>query len=204
MALACPACQSILDAPDDDDRAEIPCPNCSALVPVPTTLVPVAAIIEAPSRRPSQRALIVEEGRELEKEEKWIAVMAHLLGPVIAIFVDPLFGFLGPLIILMVKGKESSFVKHHAKEALNYQITVGILSILFGLTFLALFAFGLVYEGIPKELNSRVILFLCCLGLTGLMEFLLEIYSIFITIRASIKGYRGEWYRYPHCFRFVK
>src|SRR5579862_5667026 len=142
MALSCPACKSNLDAPADADRAEILCPKCATPVPIPAVLVPVAAIIETPLIGPTQRAIILEDerdlGRPLEKEERFIALLAHLLGLLISFFVDPLFAFAGPLIVLLVKGKESPFVRHHAKEALNYQITVAILSLLFGGTFFAL------------------------------------------------------------------
>ena len=47
--------------------------------------------------------------------------LAHVLG----IF----FAILGPLIIMLTKGEQSRFVKHHAVEALNFSITVMIASL---------------------------------------------------------------------------
>ncbi|MEY4313092.1 MAG: hypothetical protein RLZZ319_601 [Actinomycetota bacterium] len=46
------------------------------------------------------------------------AALAHILGIVT--------GFVAPLIIFIVK-KDDSFVRDHAREALNFQITVGAL-----------------------------------------------------------------------------
>ena len=49
------------------------------------------------------------------------ALISHL-----AIFV---FSIFGPLIVMLVK-KDSPFVQHHAKEALNFQLAVLIVSLL--------------------------------------------------------------------------
>jgi uncharacterized protein len=52
------------------------------------------------------------------KDEKTWGLLAHLSG----IFL----GFVGPLIIWMIKKDEMPFVNQEAKEALNFQITVAI------------------------------------------------------------------------------
>ncbi len=49
-------------------------------------------------------------------DEKTIAILSHLLTLVA--------GFVAPLIIYLIKKDESSFVAYHAKESLNFQITV--------------------------------------------------------------------------------
>jgi uncharacterized Tic20 family protein len=50
------------------------------------------------------------------RDECMMGMITHALGVSIS--------FLGPLIIWQTKGKESPFVSLHAREALNYQITL--------------------------------------------------------------------------------
>ena len=59
---------------------------------------------------------------------------------VLAIFT----GFLGPLIIWFMAKPEQPFVKHHAAEALNFQITVTIAAFVSGLLMLVLIGFLLL------------------------------------------------------------
>lgn len=55
-------------------------------------------------------------------DEKTMALLSHVLT-----FVFPI---LGPLVIYLVKKNESSFVTYHAKESLNFQITLFIICVL--------------------------------------------------------------------------
>jgi uncharacterized Tic20 family protein len=52
-------------------------------------------------------------------DEKTMALLAHVLT-----FVFPI---LAPLVIYLVKKDESSFVAYHAKESLNFQISLFII-----------------------------------------------------------------------------
>lgn len=61
-------------------------------------------------------------GQPTTNDERTWAMLAHL-SPL-------LLGFLGPLIIWLVKKDESPFVATHAKEALNFSLTMMIISLL--------------------------------------------------------------------------
>jgi uncharacterized Tic20 family protein len=107
---------------------------------------------------------------EIKKDDRNMAMLCHLL----AIFT----GFLGPLIIWLVKKDDAPYVDDQGKEALNFQLTVLI----------ALIASGF--------------LFVICIG-----PFLMAgvwIANLVFCIMASIKASRGEPYRYPVSIRFVK
>lgn len=70
------------------------------------------------------------EGRPSGEDKVWSAA-AHASG----YFLLPV----GPLLVLLLRGDSSPFVRRHAMEALNYQLTVLVGSILgFGLFFLIL------------------------------------------------------------------
>lgn len=100
-------------------------------------------------------------------DEKTLALLSHILTLV--------FPILAPLIIYLVKKDESSFVAYHAKESLNFQITL----------FIVCFALIITVIGI---------LLLWLIGIIAL------IWVIIATIRAS----EGKLYRYPLSIRLIK
>lgn len=89
-----------------------------------------------------------------------------------------LFTILGPLIIWRTKGETMPFVAEQAKESLNFQITVFLLAVIFGVLALILIGFVLLW----------------ILGLVNLI----------LVIIAAITVSDGKPYRYPFCLRLVK
>ena len=113
-----------------------------------------------------------------EKEEKKpaapasdnnLAMLAHILG----IFT----GFVGPLIIFLVKPEEG-YTKNQAKEALNFWITIS-LAYLVG-----------------------SILMVVLIG--GLIMAAAGIYGLVMGIIAAMATSKGEDYKYPFAIRLVK
>ncbi|MEO6316392.1 MAG: DUF4870 domain-containing protein [Chitinophagaceae bacterium] len=100
-------------------------------------------------------------------DEKTMALIAHI--------VTLVSNFIAPLIIYFVKKDESSFVAAHAKESLNFQITILIIA---------------------------VILVLSIVGI--LLLWLVGIYAFVLVIIATIRASEGKLYRYPFCIRFIK
>ena len=92
-------------------------------------------------------------------------------------------GFLAPLLIMLTVGNQSPFVRKHAVESLNFQISLliyGAVAVLFSILTIGL---GLIIV-IPVALAAFV----------AILVFL---------IQASIKAANGEDYRYPLTLRFV-
>ncbi len=110
----------------------------------------------------------------LTSEEKNWALGAHV-GVLVAAWVA--LGFLAPLLVLLVKGKDSAFIRRHAVESLNFQISM------------------LIY------LAVSFVLVLVFVGIFLLIGFL--ILDLVVIIVATIKASNGEDYRYPLCIRFV-
>lgn len=109
-------------------------------------------------------------GTEVNKDARMWAMLCHLLG---------LFTFfVGPLIIWMLKKEENSFIDNQGKEALNFQITVLIASIVSSL------------------------LTVVCIGV--FLAIAVGILDIVFCIVACVKANSGEAYRYPVSIRFVK
>ena len=121
-------------------------------------------------------------------EERQWAMFAHLSALVGGILTSGWAGsigcFIGPLIIWLVKKDTMPFVDDQAKEALNFNITVGI--VFFALFLLALLTFGI---GLVIAVPLWIII-----GIAWLV----------FTIIAAIKANEGVAYRYPFTLRLVK
>ena len=100
-------------------------------------------------------------------DEKTMAILSHVLCFVVWIFA--------PLVIYLLKKDESSFVAAHAKESLNFQITVMIICI---------------------------ILFVTIVGI--LLLWLVGIFVTIMIIVATIRASEGKLYRYPFTLRLIK
>jgi uncharacterized Tic20 family protein len=111
-----------------------------------------------------------------ENERTW-GMLAHLSA--LAGLVMPLVGIvLGPLVVWLARRDESEFVAAHAKEALNFNI-----SVLLGA--LACMLLMLVFVGF----------------LLGTALFVAWLVMMLI---AAIKASEGQAYRYPFSLRLVK
>jgi uncharacterized Tic20 family protein len=103
-------------------------------------------------------------------DDKTMAILSHILCIVA--------GFLAPLIIYLVKKDNSPFATAHAKESLNFQLTMLIAIIIGWLTMFILIGFILV----P----------------------LLYILNLVLVIVATIKANEGKFYKYPFSIKFIK
>jgi uncharacterized Tic20 family protein len=107
------------------------------------------------------------------QERNW-AVGAHLSGFVAAYVA---LGFIGPLVVMLTGGSRSAYVRRHAVEALNFNIS------------------ALIYLAISGVL-AIVLIGLPMLAAVGVLY-------VVASIRGAIAAGRGEEYRYPLTMRFV-
>ena len=112
------------------------------------------------------------------KEEKNWALMAHL--STLSNYVG-IPGFVGPLVIWLLKKDSMPFASEQAKEALNFQIS--------------LFIYGIICAGLTFTLIFAVI------GIPGLL--ILGILHLVFTILATIQAGEGKPYRYPLSIRLI-
>ena len=107
------------------------------------------------------------------EERNW-ALAAHIGSLVAAWFA---FGFLAPLVVLLAKGNDSAFIRRHAVESLNFQVSLLIYAVVSG------------------------ILVLVVIGIFLLVA--LGIFALVAIILASVSASNGQDYRYPICIRLV-
>jgi uncharacterized Tic20 family protein len=120
-----------------------------------------------------------EMSEEVNKDSRMWAMFCHLAG--LAGYVVPviLSGIIAPLIIWQIKKDDHPFIDEHGKEALNFQISIGIYALV-----------------------SLLLIPVFCIG-----AFLLTavgIFNLVFLLIAAIKANNGFHYRYPLCIRFIK
>ncbi len=103
-------------------------------------------------------------------DEKTMALLSHVLA--LATWI------VGPLIIYLVKKDESQYVTAHAKESLNFQITIAIAAIICS---------ALVF----------IIIGIFLLPLLGLV-------NLVLVVVATIKASEGKFYKYPFTIKFIR
>ncbi len=111
-----------------------------------------------------------------EKDNKLWGMLAHLstfIGAVI-----PVGNVIAPLIMMSYYQDKSEYVHEHAKEALNFQISLLIYYFIAGISVFVFVGFLLI----P----------------------LIFIVSIILTILAALDANKGKSYRYPLTIRFIK
>ena len=106
----------------------------------------------------------------VSSDDRTMALLAHILAIVL--------GFIGPLIIWLIRKDQSPFVDYHGKESLNFQITLFI---------------------------GWIVAIVGALVLIGLLLMpVLLIAQIVMPIIAGVAANRGDMYRYPFTIRFLK
>ena len=104
------------------------------------------------------------------KDDQMMGMLAHLL----SIFL----GFLGPLIIWLIKKDTSPFVDDQGKEALNFQLVMLIAWLVGGATI--------------------------CLGIGAIILLAAWVCTIIFGIMGAFEANKGHAYRYPFNIRFIK
>src|SRR5450432_1044826 len=111
------------------------------------------------------------QGPTPDKDSITMGMLCHLLG----IFT----GFLGPLIILLLKKDNSPFVDDQGKEALNFQITTLVVCLIC----------------IPLNL-------LFCIG--SILILIVQICRIVFGVMGTLQANKGIAYRYPRIYQLIK
>ncbi|RDS81252.1 DUF4870 domain-containing protein [Dyella monticola] len=143
--------------------------------------VPPESVVPPPPSEPIGSEAIPAE------ERTW-AMLAHLsalLGGLLTASFGRGWGcFVGPLVIWLVKKDTMPFVNDQAKEALNFNITVALASLVLLVLSIITFGIGLIIA-IPLWI---------IIGVAWLV----------LTIIAALKANEGVRYRYPFALRLIK
>jgi uncharacterized Tic20 family protein len=116
------------------------------------------------------------EDYTITKQSKTIATLCHLFS-FCGYLIPFVGGVLGPMILWLLKRKNSEFIDIHGKESVNFQISILVYTILSALLITA--AIGFILLGA------------------------VAIFNLVCVILASIRANDGELYRYPFCIRLI-
>lgn len=124
----------------------------------------------------------------LSSEERQWAMFAHLSALIGGILTAGWAGsigcFIGPLVIWLAKKDTMPFVDDQGKEALNFNITVGLIFVAFAVLSVVTLGIGLIIA-IPGWIIVGIV-------------------WLIFTIIAGIKANDGVAYRYPLTLRLIK
>lgn len=140
-----------------------------------------------------------------------IATIIHL--STFSRFFVPFGNFIAPLILWVINKEKSEFIDEHGKQALNFQISILLYSLIIGFITVPFFLFNFLghidlmnfhlFDGIDINISKPTPLFYIGggIGFLAIIGFILEI--VFI-IKASLSAKDGYLYEYPLTINFIK
>lgn len=147
------------------------------------------------------------------ENQKNIAALIHL--STFSKFLFPFGNFVAPLLLWTVN-KDKPFVNEHGRQAVNFQLSILIYTLLIGiicLPFFVIFApdFVSLIDAVDDHwhqvtvnnltnLSGYAVLFL----IVALLLFGLFVFELYAVINATVHANRGELYKYPLSIPFIK
>jgi uncharacterized Tic20 family protein len=149
----------------------------------------------------------------ISENQKNLGALIHI--STFSKYFFPFANFFAPL-LLWTLNKEKNFVDNHGKQAINFQLSILVYTLLIGLLcipFFLMFVTDFVSLIETLEHTSHTLTFNEVSNLTGFVTlfciaalllfglFVLELYAV---ISAAVKASKGEMYKYPICIPFLK
>lgn len=146
--------------------------------------------------------------------EKNTAAFTHL--STLSQYIIPFGNYIFPLIIWTSYKDKSEFTDHHGKQALNFQLSLLLYTLILALIaipiFITVFLQNLPLEAVFNDHDFEITNFnlqanigILSVGITAVVLFgLLKFVEFFLVIYASIKASNGELYKYPLTIPFIK
>ena len=112
----------------------------------------------------------------IDREHRMWATFCHLAG-LLSLTGIPFAGVIGPLIIWLLKKDQSSFINDQGREAINFQLTLCLYTLIAAVLCIVLI-------GVPLLIG-------------------LALYELVFVLIACVRSNEGEQYRYPLTIRLV-
>ena len=156
----------------------------------------------------------------ITKHERNLSAIIH--ASMFSKYFIPFGNFILPLILWTANKKEHAFVDYNGKQALNFQISMLLYSIVAGLVTIPFFIgfwpdlfdwnfFG--FHGLSDLNNLNIHIdsddfrfgrLFWPVGISGFLQVALGIVNIVFTILATIRTNEGEYFKYPFTVKFIK
>jgi len=139
----------------------------------------MAVAIHGAGAMPTQHPSFTYDEHADSNERQW-GMLTHLVG-LLSLADMSILGPIATFVLWKMKGKESPYLDDHGREALNFQLSMLLYSIV-GTVAVAIVSLGILV--LPWIIAMVVV------RLVG-------------GIRGAIAAYEGRYYRYPVCIRFI-
>ena len=135
-----------------------------------------------------------------DSERHW-AASAHLAALLLALMTSWMAGIAGVVgagIVYLIKRDDSEFIAEHAREAVNFNLSMFIYACLAVATAIALVGVTVLTLGIGLivTLPAGLLLVAACAGIAVLW--------LVCSVIAAFKAWNGERYRYPFSIRLLR
>mgnify|MGYP003610381293 CR=1 FL=1 len=146
--------------------------------------------------------------------EKKIAAFTHL--STFSQYIIPFGNYIFPIILWTSKKDQSAFVDHNGKQALNFQLSILVYSLVLAMIAIPVFLYTVLRNISFNDLmHNEDIIFenfdygnsigLLTIGALALFAFAcIKVAEFFLVILATIKTSNGEEYNYPLTIPFLK
>jgi|LakMenE18May11ns_1017448.scaffolds.fasta_scaffold9956613_8 uncharacterized Tic20 family protein len=140
----------------------------------------------------------------ITQQEKNNAALIHLGG--LAKYVFPFAGIIVPLLIWQSKRHESEFIDKQGKEAVNFNISMLVYTLIISLLFIVPFIL-LISDAIMLDdaFNDHPpVNFIISLIVVGIIFVVESIFEFILIIFASVRASEGQNFKYPLTIKFIK
>ena len=147
--------------------------------------------------------------------QKNIAALTHL--STLSKFIFPLGNFIMPLILWTLNKEKSDFIDKHGKQAINFQLSILLYSVIIASLTIPLFIFGVldhisfpeVWRGMHHNINMNIsdaegIQIAVFAIVIVFLAIIATVFEIIFIILATTKANSGELYNYPITINFLK
>jgi uncharacterized Tic20 family protein len=146
--------------------------------------------------------------------EKNLATFTHL--STLSQYCIPFGNYIFPILIWSTNKDKSEFVDYHGKQALNFQLSILLYSLLLAMIAIPIFIIT-IFSNVPlnaimndddfvvNHFSIENITGIVIVGLIAILIFVgLKVAEFFLIIYASVKASNGEKYKYPLTIPFIK
>lgn len=146
--------------------------------------------------------------------EKSLASLIHL--STLSQYLIPFGNYILPLIIWSANKEKSDFVNHQGKQALNFQLSILLYTIVLIIIAVPTFIIWLVNLIQQYDLNNKALEFhdifttqnvtgFVMVGIVAIIFFaVIKLAEFFLILYAAFKSADGEYYKYPLTINFIK
>lgn len=130
-------------------------------------------------------------------------------------YVFPLGNFIFPALIWSLKKQESEFVDYNGKQAINFQLSLFMYSVLLMIIALPIFLYTLFsdvsfqmvndHHWVIEQFSAGRITGLVIIGaVAAFLVLILKVAEFFLILYAAVKNSNGQRYDFPLTIKFIK